>query len=62
MIQTTVGNLNTNHSELLNSVIQGEDIEILLRRQKRNIGTLDYISSFSEIDDGKITIKEFLKI
>ena len=62
MIQPTVGNLNTNHSELLNSVIQGEDIEIFFRREKRNIGTLDYISSFSEIDDGKITIKEFLKI
>ena len=62
MIQATVGNLNTNHSELLNSVIQGEDIEIFFRREKRNIGTLDYISSFSEIDDGKITIKEFLKI
>ena len=62
MIQATVGNLNTNHSKLLNSSIQGEDIEIFFRREKRNIGTLDYISSFSEIDDGKITIKEFLKI
>ena len=62
MIQATVGDLNTNHSKLLNPVIQGEDIEIFFRREKRNIGTLDKISSFSEIDDGKITIKEFLKI
>lgn len=62
MIQATVGDLNTNHSKLLNPVIQGEDIEIFFRREKRNIGTSDYISSFSEIDDGKITIKEFLKI
>ena len=76
MIQATVGDLNTNHSKLLNSVIQGEDIEILFGRakkpvakvtkiqekQKRNIGTLDKISSFSEIDNGKITIKKFLEI
>ena len=62
MIQATVGDLNTNHSELINSSIQGEDIEIFFRREKRNIGTLDYISSFSEIDNGKITTEEFLKI
>ena len=62
MIQATVGDFKAHFSELLNSVIQGEDIEIFFRREKRNIGTSDYISSFSEIDDGKITIKEFLKI
>ena len=61
MIQATVGDINTNHLELLNSSIQGEDIEIFFRRQKRNIGTLDYISSFSEIADGKITTEEFLE-
>ena len=62
MTQTTVGDFKAHFSELLNSVIQDEDIEIFFRREKRNIGTSDYISSFSEIDDGKITIKEFLKI
>lgn len=62
MIQTTVGDFEAHFSELLNSVIQGEDIKILFGREKRNIGTLDDISSFSEIDNGKITIKEFLEI
>ena len=60
----------------LDSVINGEDVEILYGRakkpvakftkiketEKRNIGTLDGISSFSEIEDGKISIEEFLGI
>ena len=30
--------------------------------EKRNIGTLDGISVFSEIEDGKISMEEFLGI
>ena len=37
MIQTTVGDFKAHFSELLNSVIQGEDIEILLGREKETL-------------------------
>lgn len=74
MIQTTVGDFKARFSDLLDSVMQGDEVEILYGRakkpvakvskiqekQKRVIGTLDGIASFYEADDGKITMEEFL--
>lgn len=74
MIQTTVGDFKARFSDLLDSVMQGDEIEILYGRakkpvakvskikekQKRVIGTLDGIASFYETDGGKITMEEFL--
>lgn len=76
MISVTVGDFKSRFSDYLDSVINGEDVEILYGRakkpvakftkiketEKRNIGTLDGISSFSEIEDGKISMEEFLGI
>ena len=73
MIQTTVGDFKARFSDLLDSVMQGDEIEILYGRakkpvakvskikekQKRVIGTLDGIASFYEADGGKITMEEF---
>lgn len=74
MIQTTVGDFKARFSDLLDSVMQGDEVEILYGRakkpvakvskiqekQKRVIGTLDGIASFYEADGGKITMEEFL--
>ena len=74
MIQTTVGDFKARFSDLLDSVMQGNEVEILYGRakkpvakvskiqekQKRGIGTLDGIASFYEADGGKITMEEFL--
>lgn len=74
MIQTTVGDFKACFSDLLDSVMQGDEVEILYGRakkpvarvskiqekQKRVIGTLDGIASFYEADGGKITMEEFL--
>ena len=74
MIQTTVGDFKARFSDLLDSVMQGDEVEILYGRakkpvakvskiqekQKRVIGTLDEIASFYEADGGKITMEEFL--
>ena len=74
MIQTTVGDFKDCFSDLLDSVMQGDEVEILYGRakkpvakvskiqekQKRVIGTLDGIASFYEADGGKITMEEFL--
>ena len=76
MIQATVGDFKARFSDFLDSVLQGEEIEILYGKakkpvakftkinetEKRNIGTLDGISVFSEIEDGKISMEEFLGI
>lgn len=76
MISVTVGDFKSRFSDYLDSVINGEDVEILYGRakkpvakftkiketEKRNIGTLDGISSFSEIEDEKISVEEFLGI
>jgi len=76
MISVTVGDFKSRFSDYLDSVINGEDVEILYGRakkpvakftkiketEKRNIGTLDGISSFFEIEDGKISMEEFLGI
>lgn len=73
MIQTTVGDFKARFSDLLDSVMQGDEVEILYGRakkpvakvskiqekQKRVIGTLDGIASFYEADGGKITMEEF---
>lgn len=74
MIQTTVGDFKARFSDLMDSVMQGDEVEILYGRarkpvakvskiqekQKRVIGTLDGIASFYEADGGKITMEEFL--
>ena len=74
MIQTTVGDFKARFSDLLDSVMQGDEVEILYGRakkpvaivskiqekQKRVIGTLDGIASFCEVDGGKISMEEFL--
>lgn len=74
MIQTTVGDFKARFSDLLDSVMQGAEVEILYGRakkpvakvskiqekQKRVIGTLDGIASFCEVDGGKISMEEFL--
>ena len=74
MIQTTVGDFKARFSDLLDSVMQGNEVEILYGRakkpvakvskiqekQKRVIGTLDGIASFCEVDGGKISMEEFL--
>lgn len=74
MIQTTVGDFKARFSDLLDSVMQGDEVELLYGRakkpvakvskiqekQKRVIGTLDGIASFYEADGGKITMEEFL--
>ena len=74
MIQTTVGDFKARFSDLLDSVMQGDEVEILYGRakkpvakvskiqekQKRVIGTLDGIASFYEADGGKITMEKFL--
>ena len=76
MISVTVGDFKSRFSDYLDSVINGEDVEILYGRakkpvvkftkinetEKRNIGTLYGISVFSEIEDGKISMEEFLGI
>lgn len=76
MISVTVGDFKSRFSDYLDSVINGEDVEILYGRakkpvakftkiketEKRTIGTLDGISSFFEIEDGKISVEEFLGI
>ena len=76
MISVTVGDFKSRFSDYLDSVINGEDVEILYGRakkpvakftkiketEKRNIWTLDGISSFFEIEDGKISMEEFLGI
>ena len=73
MIQTTVGDFKARFSDLLDSVMQGDEVEILYvwakkpvakvskiqEKQKRVIGTLDGIASFYEADGGKITMEEF---
>lgn len=74
MIQTTVGDFKARFSDLLDSVMEGDEVEILYGRakkpvakvskiqekQKRVIGTLDGIASFCEVDGGKISMEEFL--
>ena len=74
MIQTTVGDFKARFSDLLDSVMQGDEVEILYgrakkpvakvskikKKQKRVIGTLDGIASFCEVDGGKISMEEFL--
>ena len=74
MIQTTVGDFKARFSGFLDSVMQGDEVEILYGRakkpvakvskiqekQKRVIGTLDGIASFCEVDGGKISMEEFL--
>ena len=74
MIQTTVGDFKARFSDLLDSVMQGDEVEILYGRakkpvakvskiqekQKRVIGTLDGIASFCEVDGGKTSMEEFL--
>ena len=74
MIQTTVGDFKARFWDLLDSVMQGDEVEILYGRakkpvakvskiqekQKRVIGTLDGIASFCEVDGGKISMEEFL--
>ena len=74
MIQTTVGDFKARFSDLLDSVMQGDEVEILYGRakkpvakvskiqetQKRVIGTLDGIASFCQVDGGKISMEEFL--
>ena len=73
MVQMTVGEFKAQFSQVLDSVLQGEEVEILygrakrpvahvspIQRSSRKIGTLEGIASFSEIGDGKITMEEFL--
>ena len=74
MIQTTVGDFKARFSDLLDSVMQGDEVEILYGRakkpvakvskiqekQKGVIGTLDGIASFCDVDGGKISMEEFL--
>ena len=73
MVQMTVGEFKAQFSQVLDSVLQGEEVEILYGRSKRpvaqvcpiqrsprKIGTLEGIASFSEVGDGKITMEEFL--
>ena len=75
MVQMTVGEFKAQFSQVLDSVLQGEEVEILygrskrpvahlspIQRSSRKIGTLEGIASFSEISDGKITMEEFLGV
>lgn len=77
MIQMTVGDFKAQFSQVLDSVLQGEEVEILYGRAKkpvaclspiqqvkppRKIGTLEGIASFTEVGDGKISMEEFLGI
>ena len=70
----TVGDFKANFSNLLERVMNGEHIQVLYGKakhpvaelcqikqpHKRNIGTFEGRASFSEKDDGKITLEEFL--
>lgn len=75
MIEMTVGDFKAQFSNVLELVMNGTDVNILYGRAKkpvatlskieeksgrRKIGTFDNLASFSEIDDGKITLEEFL--
>ena len=75
MVQMTVGDFKSRFSQVIASVIEGEEVEILYGRakkpvakvsnlsknnQKRQIGTYDNIATFSEVGDSKITLEEFL--
>lgn len=75
MLQMTVGDFKSRFSQVLDSVLQGNEVEILYGRAKRpvarlspiqecrpprTIGTLEGIASFSMEGDGKITMEEFL--
>ncbi len=75
MLQMTVGDFKSQFSQVLDSVLQGNEVEILYGRAKRpvarlipiqasrpprKIGTLEGIASFSLEGDGKITMEEFL--
>ena len=73
MVQMTVGEFKAQFSQVLDSVLQGEEVEILygrskrpvahvspIQRKARKIGTLEGVASFSEVGDGKITMEEFL--
>lgn len=75
MIQMTVGDFKAHFSQVLESVLQGEEVEILYGRGKkpvaclspiqrvkppRKIGSLEGIASFTEVGDGKISMEEFL--
>lgn len=77
MVQMTVGDFKSRFSQVIASVIKGEEVEILYGRakkpvakvsnlsknnQKRQIGTYDNIATFSEVGDSKITLEEFLGI
>jgi antitoxin (DNA-binding transcriptional repressor) of toxin-antitoxin stability system len=77
MMQMTVGGFKTRFSQVITSVMEDEDVEILYGRakkpvakvsklsnsnQKRQIVTYDNIAAFSEVGDSKITLEEFLGI
>lgn len=77
MIEMTVGDLKAQFSDVLSMVMNGTDVNILYGRsrkpvakitkleknfEKRKIGTFTGKATFSEKDDGKITIEEFLGI
>lgn len=71
----TVAQMKAEFSQVLVGVQNGDDYEILFgrnkrpiakltaaKKEKRVIGTLAGIAEFSETDDGKISVEEFLGI
>ena len=71
----TVGDFKSRFSQVITSVMEGEEVEILYGRakkpvakvsnlsknnQKRQIGTYDNIATFSEVGDSKISVEDLL--
>ena len=71
----TVGDFKSRFSQVITSVMEGEEVEILYGRakkpvakvsnlsknnQKRQIGTYVNIATFSEVGDSKISVEDLL--